>query len=348
MNSSNMEVSEIHGRLSPAAEEAAVKYANGDSGEAEAILSRAVSEPTTGQDARLSWLMLFELYRLQGRWNEFDRLGKRYRATFGKPAPDWIIDEDLPENLPAPLRRGGAGYCPVSGELSGSAEELSAIRRAAAEQSVIHIDFARLERVAPAGCEALSTEFQFLITNGNGVYFSGAEGLEKLVRRAVDATPKTAAYWRLLLDLYQLQGRRKQFENAAVEYALFCEIDPPAWEPVLMPVLPQTTGVERRDEPRYSQGAEVIFLQGEMTGPNDPELAAIRRFAHERQYVNINMSKLARIDFVCAANFGNTVLAFADLGKTVRVIRPNLLVATLLRLLKVDEHCVFVSVGLPA
>jgi anti-anti-sigma regulatory factor len=141
-----------------------------------------------------------------------------------------------------------------------------------------------------------------------------------------------------MLDLFQLEGRQRQFESAALEYALFVETDPPKWEPILMPVLPKSAPAERRDEPRYRSGAEVIFLQGEMTGPNDPQLEALRQFAKDRKYVNINLTHLTRIDMVCAASLGNTVLALKNLGKVVRIIKPNLLIGTLLRMLKIDEH----------
>ena len=62
----------------------------------------------------------------------------------------------------------------------------------------------------------------------------------------------------------------------------------------------------------------------------------------DRDFVNVNLSRLSRIDFVCAANLGNTVSALCDLGKTVRLIKPNLLVATLLKMLKIDERAAII------
>jgi ABC-type transporter Mla MlaB component len=344
MSSSSIEVSEIQGHLSPEAQEAAVRYANGRYSEAVAMLSDAIAEPRPGQDVQLVWLMLFELHRLLGQWAAFDELTRRYVATFDKPAPAWTDDDALAETLPADLQRGGGAYLEFSGPLDHSAEStLQKIGAAAADHSVLHLDLTKITGLTPEGCELLSHELQFLITNGNGVHFSGAEALERLLRQAIDAQPKLAPAWRLLLDLYQLQGRQKAFESAALEYALYVEVEPPAWEPVLMPVLPTTETAEKREEPRYSTGPEVIHLQGEMLGAQDPQLASIKQFARDREYVNINVSRLSRIDFVCAANLGNTVAALCDLGKTVRIIRPNLLVGTLLRMLKVDARAQIVA-----
>jgi anti-anti-sigma regulatory factor len=144
-----------------------------------------------------------------------------------------------------------------------------------------------------------------------------------------------------LLDLYRLQGDQRKFETTAMEFALFAEADPPAWEPVLMPVLPHGAKDERRDEPRYQ--AEIIRFEGEMTGIRDPQLAALARFGADREYVNINSARLARMDFVCAGNLANALAAFKKEGKTVRILYPNHLVATLLRMLKVDENAVLVA-----
>jgi len=107
-----------------------------------------------------------------------------------------------------------------------------------------------------------------------------------------------------------------------------------------MPVVPHETAGERRGEPRYD-APDAIFLRGEISGPKDPQLAALRQFAQGRKYVNINLQKLYRIDAVGAASLGNIVLALNNLGKVVRVLRPNLLVDTLLRMLGIDGHAEF-------
>ena len=57
---------------------------------------------------------------------------------------------------------------------------------------------------------------------------------------------------------------------------------------------------EKRDQPRYEVGPELITLTGVMWGAADPQLAELRDFAELRQYVNINLSQLRRMDFSCA------------------------------------------------
>jgi ABC-type transporter Mla MlaB component len=340
MSSANIEVSEIQPELSRAEQEAAVQYANGHADAAIEILAEALEAERVAPLP--AWLMLFDLFRLRGRWTDFENLSKRYTALFGRAAPDWLSDDILPEGLSAELRPGGAAYMEIDGPLgAGSAPDLARIRVAAAGYSVVHIDLTKIAQLQEEGCALLSQELQFLAENGNGVLFSGAERIEKMLGQAVDTMPKVAAFWQLLLDLQRLQGNQKKFESIALEYALYVETDPPAWEPVLTPVLPCETVEEKRGEPRYRP--ELIKITGEMTGLKDPQLQELQRFASDRQYVNINMARLQRIDFVCAGNLANVIAALKGKGKTVRVLHANSLVTTLLRLFKVDENAALVG-----
>jgi ABC-type transporter Mla MlaB component len=340
MNPTNIEVSEIRAELSPAEQEAAVQYANGRADAAIDILVEAIRSVEVAPPP--AWLMLFDLFRLEERWTDFEGLSKRYTAIFGRPAPEWLSEDMLPAGLPAELRIGGAAYCQISGSLSrASSAQVAGIRRAAASHPVVHVDFTKVSGLSAEGCTLLARELRFLADNGNGLFVSGGESIEKKLRRAAEATPKVAGYWQSLLALYRLQGNQKNFESTALEYALYVETDPPVWEPVLTPVLPHNSVEEKRDEPRYQP--EVIFFEGEMTGGKDLQLRALQRFAADRQYVNINSAKLRRIDFVCAGNLANVIAALKNNGKTVRIMRANHLVTTLLRLLKVDENANFVA-----
>ncbi|HWH49274.1 MAG TPA: STAS domain-containing protein [Burkholderiales bacterium] len=334
MSPANIEVSEIQPQLSRAEQEAAVQFANGH---ADAAIEILVEVLRAEKVAPLpAWLMLFELFRLQGRWPDFEDLSKRYTALFGRAAPQWLSADTLPEGLSAKLQPGGAAHVEIRGSLgSASAPDLARIRVVAAEHPVVHVDLTKISQLQEKGCALLSDELKFLVREANGVLFSGVERIETMLRQAVEAKPKAVAFWQLFLDLQRLQGNQKKFESIALEYALYVETDPPAWEPVLMPVLPRETVDEKREEPRYQP--ELIDIAGEMTGLKDPQLQALQRFASPRQYVNIDMARLRRIDFVCAGSLANVIAGMKRNGKTVRVLHANSLVTTLLRLLKVDE-----------
>ena len=77
--------------------------------------------------------------------------------------------------------------------------------------------------------------------------------------------------------------------------------------------------------------------------PDDPQLIALADFAHEHDYLNLDLSQLDRVDFVCAAQLANTIASFTREGKIIRLIRPNQLVAALFELLNLGGHASIVS-----
>ncbi len=99
---------------------------------------------------------------------------------------------------------------------------------------------------------------------------------------------------------------------------------------------------ERRNEPRYA-AREQFVLSGVMAGAEEPQLIALADFAHEHQYINLDLSQLDRLDFVCAAQLANMLASLTRDGKIIRLIRPNQLVATLLELLNLGNRASIVE-----
>jgi ABC-type transporter Mla MlaB component len=180
------------------------------------------------------------------------------------------------------------------------------------------------------GCLRLSDVLRYLTASHNGVLLSGTQRLSRMLLEAAEGNGGTTGYWQLLLDLYQLLGSRADFERTALAYALAAGVNPPQWQAVLMPVVPQQDTQEKRDEPRYQAGPEMIQLHGVLAGAADSQLARLRELAQDRKYVNIGLSRVIRVDFGCAAALTALANELAGAGKTVRLIRPNALIAALL------------------
>jgi ABC-type transporter Mla MlaB component len=322
----------LHTAALPPHQEAAVLFAAGRDAEARALLERLVDTAPTGQDVRL-WSQLFALYRTAGDWHAFDALAGRFAQRFARPAPVWLGAE-APAHLPIGLQPGGDAYVPVSGALDARARtRLEDARARALRHAAIHLDLTRVDGVDAEGCAALSGLIRFLAANGNALLLTGTQALLERLRQAVEGDGSLTAHWSLLLDLYQLQGRREDFERAALECALATGAPAPQWEAVVMPLPPRSELREQRDEPRYQAGPEVIAL----TGADDDQLLGIDEFARDRQYVNIALDDVARLAPTPAKALVQLVNALAN-GRVVRLVRPNPLVEALLDTLDLDPR----------
>jgi ABC-type transporter Mla MlaB component len=330
----------------PAAQEAAVLYAIGREAEAADFLRGTLESREAESNGRELWQMLFDLLRTRGEWKSFETLAQRFEKRFSVPAPQWLNEDEM-ARLPAEVRPGGPGYFELAGVLdAGRGPEVDRVRKAGRSLASLHLDVSRLAALDAEGCTALLELLRFLPHNGNAVLVTGAEHLAGLLRDAAAGKPWVEAYWLLLLELYRLRGQQREFERTALEYALAVGASPPTWQPVMMPVA-LTSRKEQRDEPRYQPGPEAFNLSGEMAGAADQQLAQLRAFGAERQYVNINLAQLRRMDFSCGTAFVNLVNAMAWSSKTVRLIRPNSLVAALLSTLSLDPTVELVPMRRP-
>jgi ABC-type transporter Mla MlaB component len=321
----------------PLAQAAALLYADGRVSDAEHTLLHALESDA---DATLAWDMLFDLYRTRGEWRAFDHLARRFVSRFTRPARPWL-DEEALRHLPAEVRPGGAAYFELGGMLdTAQAPLFDAIRAAASVHTVLHLDLSKLQAAVPDGCGALLATLRGLTRQGNGVLLSGAERVASLLRETASGGGEAAECFALALELYRLRGRKTEFERTALEYALAAGGTPPEWQPALMPVVAPRSPVEKREEPRYQSGPEVICLSGTLAGTADPQLADLRQFAAGRRYVNIDLRELDRMDLSGATAFVETVNEEAAGGKTVRVLRPNSLVRALLSSCSLDPRIV--------
>lgn len=321
--------------LSPL-QEAAVLFADGRGEEAGELLERVV-ETADATEALQGWAMLLALCRVEGDWRRFDALAVRFAQRTGRPRPGWLAGDSL-EHLPAELRSGGAAYVEITGALDRrAASRLDEARQRAAGHAGLHVDLSRVDGLDEDGARQVSGLIRFLASNGNALLLSGVDHVIDLLREAVAGDGSLSGYWTLLLDLYQLEGKRAEFERAAVEYALAANVPAPEWQAVVMPLLPQAAPREQRDEPRYQAGPEAIALAGVVTGNGSEPSAAIEAFAAGRRYVNVDLSGLDRIALSAGSALVRAVNRLSG-SCTVRLLRPNPLVETLLAALELDPR----------
>lgn len=313
-------------------------YADGREADAADVLRRALDGAPGDADRAEIWQMLFDLLRGNGDWRSYQDLASRYAQTHAMPAPAWHDEEEM-ARLPPELRPGAPGCFAIVGALDASrAQEMERVQAAARDLAGVHLDVSRVSGIDEPGCTALTELLRFLTGNGNSIVFTGARHLVELLRAAAEGHASAPGYWALLLEIYRLCGMQTDFERAALEFALAMGATPPVWQPIVMPLPPTARTEEKRDQPRYEVGPELLTLSGVIWTATDPQFFELREFSAERQYVNINLAHLRRIDFGCAAVFADLLNAQVAAGKTVRLLRPNSLVSAFLRTLSLNPE----------
>ncbi len=321
----------IDAQVLPASEQAAMLFALGQSGASQFLLEEELGRRKT-LDARL-WALLFALLRVQGDWRRFDALADRYAAGTGRAMPAWL-DQDLLTRLPDSLQIGGDGYFELYDVEPRLAQRIADI---GTQRTGVHLDLSRLERLDGAEAIRLTDILESLAQGAVPVVVSGTDQIATRIRALLEARPTNQLLWRLLFALYRLQDLAEEFDHTGLEYSLATGFSAPTWEPPLLPVMPPRNLEEKRRAPRY-QAPEAIRLRGRIEESNDLQLELLRDGAQERQYVNVDLSRLGRIAPSPAATLVGVVNELAGWGKVVRLLRPHALVETLLKALSLDAR----------
>jgi len=321
----------IDAQVLPASEQAAMLFAQSQSEAAQLLLEDELAERKT-LDTRL-WALLFALLRIQGDWRRFDTLAEQYVLTTGMPKPAWL-DQALLDRLPEPLQVRGAAYVELYDVEPALAER---IERIAAQHSGLHLDLSRLERLDAAEAIRLTAILEALAQGVSAVVLSGTEQVANRIRSILEMRPGNQLLWRLLFSIYRLQDMADDFGQTCLEYTLATGFAAPVWEPPQAPLLSLLTVEEKRRAPRY-QPSEVIRLRGLIDDSSDAQLERLRDGAQERQYINVDLSRLARIAPAAAAALVGLANELAGWGRVVRLLRPNALIETLLEALALDAR----------
>ena len=322
-------------------------YADGREADAAAVLYRTLDPGQIDANNLELWEMLFDLLRARGQWTRYEQLAARFEQVFGSAAPQWLNEAEI-ARLPAELRPGAPGYFEFAGRLDGSRNaDIQRVRDAARNLASVHVDLSRLSELDEQGCAAFAQLLRFLPSNGNGVLVTGGDHLGEMLHGVAESNPAVGAFWALLLELYRVRGMQTEFERTALEYALAMGASPPAWQPTMTPLAANTSPQEKRDQPRYQIGPEIVSVTGMMWGAADPQLAEVRAFAEDREYINIDLSQLKRMDFSCGSAFASLVNELNATGRVVRLLRPNSLVAAFLATLNLDSGITLVRARPP-
>ncbi|MBS0371313.1 MAG: STAS domain-containing protein [Proteobacteria bacterium] len=316
--------------MSPPAEEAAILYANGGYEDARSVLEHALDTTASGDARFILWGMLLDLFRLTGQKERFETLSLTFATEFERSPPAW---QDLSMQSP----RGGeakAQTVNLSGVLgSQAAAQFAQLIQIGMRAGALRIDLTRLRGVDSAGAELLLRAVRGLRRAKIKLSLIGAPHLVSVLGGMVNSGKReNQTIWLLFLEILQYTDQQERFEEQALEYAMTFEESPPSWEPP-----PAVTDSQLETDSLAVEMSDTYVLEGEVIGANADILRKISSFAHNRTKVDVDCSRLRRMDFVSAGTLFNVISQLHAQGRLVVLKSVNSMVAALMQVMGVHQ-----------
>jgi anti-anti-sigma regulatory factor len=313
-------------------EEAAILYANEQTEMVEQMLFGAIHEDASLP--RAAWWMLFDLYQITGKQNEFDHLSIEYASKFETSPPGWVQANQVEAQAAPVARTGATPTVPFSGKLDGNIVKLLERAQKLGENSpVLRLEFARVTEVDPIGCGLLLRILKKLQASNHDLILVGATELVAKIRSILEVgrRDETEAPWLLLMEILRLLNSEKEFEEASIDYCITFEVSPPAF---VAPKNKVTTDAEESGS--VDQVSDCFTMPAVIEGKTDQLVAAITTFAADHNPIVLDCSRLNRVDFSAAGQLLSS-LAPLGAGKTIEFINVNHLVTALFNVMGLKD-----------
>ena len=332
---------------SPAIEEAAILYANGQPLPAVAVLTDALKSDSAGAANNQEWMMLFELYEVLGKRAEFENLAIDYAVRFETSAPTWSgtgVQRAAPPKAVGPTT-ARATVAFVGALNNAIVPQLDQLKRLAQKNQTLYLDFSKVTSGDSGGSDLILRVFAAFQKSPHEIIIEGAEHLAErlLASLEVGRRDPSNASWMLLLEMYRILGRQAAFEETSIDYCVTYEVSPPSWEPPSAKfrvgsgdsVLPEEAPSEA--EPANETPSDSISLSGDMLGKAEPDLQRLTQYAAEHRKVIVDCRGLRRVDFTAAGVILNWAVGMQAANKTLELRQVSNLVAALLAVMGLGE-----------
>src|SRR5690606_9192988 len=146
------------------------------------------------------WMMLLDLYRLDGRRERFEARVIDYARRFECSPPAW---RDLSAGSAA-TRRDAASVANLSGRLAAaSVEQLAQLEVVARARGAIRIDLARVRGVDDEGCKALIESIARMRRARVKVALARGENVKTRLEERLEEPDAPREAWLLMLEVLQ-------------------------------------------------------------------------------------------------------------------------------------------------
>ena len=303
-------------------DEAAILYASEKSEAAEKLLKTTLA----AHDQR-TWHMLFDLYRLQARERDFEKLGLDYALQFETSPPVWkgvkakrAAVEAQASSLTLPTLLDAKACTNLRSELAQ-----------VPHNATIRMDFSKIEMVDETGAGQCAE----ILANSQKIKHkfevSGVDRLIQLLQDLNRATHTRAAHWLLLLELFQLLGRKDEFEDLAVNYAVHFEVSPPSW------IETAAAQVVQVPEPAANTGGNALIVVGEISSKNEATFELMKAYAADHTEVVLDMAQVTRVDYASVGSLIGLLMQWLGEGKTIIIRQHHTFIQELFRIMSIDQ-----------
>lgn len=314
-------------------EEAAIMFANGQTDVVEQMLKSAIVDDMLGDVTRNAWLMLFDLYQITGKKQEFENLSIDYASKFETSPPGWI-SSGKHEAASAQPASGTTPMVPFSGKLDASCiKHVERAQKLGESYRTLRLEFAKVTEATAEGCKLLLGLLNKLQKSEHDLILVGAPELAGKIRAIIDVGRRddTEGSWLLLLEILRLLNLEKEFEETSIDYCVTFEVSPPAF------VAPKSKITTASAETTSAQPAEGFPMPPVVEGRIDNLILSIAAYSDEHSPAIVDCSKLNRVDFNAAGRLLTGLSPFCGVGKTIEFHHVNHLIAELFNVIGLKD-----------
>jgi ABC-type transporter Mla MlaB component len=336
----------------PELEEAAIRFANSDDAGAEQCLLSALRGVQRRSFAAHSWIAaLLDFYRATQQSASFEAAVSEFALHLDGERPLWSVLGETGAGVPTPaasLAQGASSAVIWDCPASLTAPDMENLRTAMLSTPMPwSLDWHRLDIITPDALELLDALFGSLCEEAVSLHFKGEASLVQALRALTPSGDRNVpqVYWELRLNALRAMRLRDDFELAALDYCVTCEVSPPVWAEAHCSIaLADTAGESTTSTAPMAMDAPApeatldLVLQGELMGDATQALSVLDRANGTEQCVVIHCGELVRVDFAAAGNILNWVALRQGEGRQVQFHDVHRLVAAFFNVIGINEH----------
>lgn len=255
-----------------------------------------------------------------------------FAVKFERSPPVWAPAQDNVANSPGDILKFQFGQ-------SFSAVDKARLQHfilEAASAPGVCLDVSQTPAPPPPYAHSLIDCIRQLRKMAKPIEVIGAPGFIVRLNSACGSDRGDESIWLLLLAMEELQGDANGFESTALAYAVRFEISPPSYvAPTRLaePVAPS----DDDDTP------DTFRFDGPIGLKSSRSFQLLESFAAGRAHLDVDMSRVARIDFAATGQMLDSLIRLGERGCAVTLKGCNSLVLALLHMIGADQYATLIQ-----